>query len=270
MMAMRYLSWPPAQFRLTGAPRLRRSMLAAPLNPIGWMCSGTAWALLQAALLIALLLLISGAGRPAVALPGRGDPATARAVEVLIEAPATGIGRRAELISIVPADFAAVMGYRPALIDINGSLSLGKPIGACSSPVNLAFDMEPTCMGHDFGYDLLRYAAAIGAPLGDWARPLIDHWWYGQMHQRCDLAHSGGIALACHAQVLTTEAIIDVNSWREGDGPPIEENPWRYLGALVLLPVSLVGMRRLRRGDPFHPGSRLQTAPAVSGLRARN
>jgi len=161
-----------------------------------------------------------------------------------------------------------VMGYRPAVIDINGALSLGKPIGTCSSPVNLAFDMEPTCMGHDFGYDLLRYAAAIGAPLGDWARPLIDDWWYAEMHQRCDLAHSGGLAVACHGQVLATEAIIDVNSWREGDGPPIEENPWRYLGASVLLPVTLATIVRFRRGEPMHPEGRLQRAPAISVLRA--
>ena len=267
-MAMRHPSWPTEQSRLTSAPPLRRSMLAAPSNPVGFISSGAAWALLQAALVIALLLLVSGAGRPALALQGRGDPATVRAVEVLIEPEATGVGRRAELMSVVPADYAAVMGYRPVVIDINGSLSLGKPIGACSSPVHLAFDMEPTCMGHDFGYDLLRYAAAISAPLGDWARPLIDHWWYAEMHQRCDLVHSGPSGLACHGQVLATEVIIDVNSWREGDGPPIEENPWRYLGALVLLPVTLAAIVRFRRGEPMHPEGRLQRAPAISVLRA--
>lgn len=263
---MRHPSWPTKQPRLTAAPRLRRSLLPGSANPLGFVSPETAWALLQATLVIALLLLVSGAGRPVVALQGRGDPAAARAVEVLIAGETSGLDRRAELISVVPADYAAVMGYRPAVIDINGSLSLGKPIGDCSSPVHLAFDMEPTCMGHDFGYDLLRYAAAIGAPLGYWARPLIDDWWYAEMHQRCDLAHSGVSGLACHGQVLATEAVIDVNSWREGDGPPIEENPWRYLGALVLLPVTLAGILRFRRSDPILAGARLQSAPAVSVL----
>lgn len=268
MKAMPFPLWPTQSAALTAPPRLRRSMLPGSGTPLGFISPTTAWAWLQATLVIALLLLVSGAGRPAVALHGRGDPTAARAVEVLIEAEASGIGRRAELIAVVPADYADVMGYRPALIDINGSLSLGKPIGSCSSPVNLLFDMEPTCMGHDFGYDLLRYAAVIGAPLGDWARPLIDAWWYAEMHQRCDLLHTGAGGLACHGQVLATEAIIDVNSWREGDGPPIEENPWRYLGALVLLPVSLAAVLRFRRGDPLHPDSRLQSAPASSVLGA--
>lgn len=265
---MRYASWPTEPARLTTPPRLRRSLLPGPPIPVGFISPRTAWALLQATLVIGLLLLVSGAGRPTVDLQGRGDPAAARAVEVLIDGEASGVGRRAELISVVPADYATVMGYRPAVIDINGSLSLGKPVGACSSPVHLAFDMEPTCMGHDFGYDLLRYAAEIGAPLGDWARPLIDEWWYTEMHQRCDLAHTGVRSLACHGQVMATEAIIDVNSWREGDGPPIEENPWRYLGALVLLPITLLAVLRFRRRDPLHPESRLQSAPAVSVLGA--
>ncbi len=221
------------------------------------------WAMLQALLVVAMLLLVSGAGSPAVALAGRGDPATAHAVEVLIGPEANGPARRAEFIAAVPPDFESVMGYRPSMIDINGALSLAKPIGSCSSPVHLAFDMEPTCKGHDFGYDLLRYAAAIGAPLGEWARPLIDEWWYAGMHERCDLVHGGVLNLACHTQVLATEAIIDVNSWREGNGPPIEENPWRYLGALVLLPLALLGVVRVRRWDRPHPATQLQTTPSA-------
>jgi hypothetical protein len=217
----------------------------------------TVWALLQATIVVVLLLLVSGAGSSAMTLDGRGDPATVRAVEVLIDQIGADPGRRAELIASIPDGFASVMGYRPQVIDINGTASLGEPIGACSSPVHLAFDMEPTCKGHDFGYDLLRYAAVIGAPLGEWARPLIDEWWYAEMHERCSLTHAGVAALACHGQVLATEVIIDVNSWREGNGPPIEENPWRYLGALALLPVGATrrgirstACRRLRRRSP--------------------
>lgn len=267
MTRMRYPIWPTEPAALT-APgrRLRRSVLPGLVNPLELISPHLIWAMLQATLVVAMLLLVSGAGNPSVALQGRGDPATAHAVDLLIGAESTDLATRTESIAAVPADFAAVMGYRPSLIDINGSVSLAKPIGACSSPVALAFDMEPTCKGHDYGYDLLRYAAAIGAPLGDWARPLIDEWWYAGMHERCDLGHSGVINLACHGQVLATEAIINVNSWREGNGPPIEESPWRYLGALVLLPLSLVGAVRVRRGTPLHPGSRLQAAPNAPAL----
>ncbi len=226
----------------------------------------TVWALLQATIVVVLLLLVSGASSPAMTLNGRGDPQTAHAVEVLIDQVGTDPSRRAELIAAIPNGFVSVMGYRPELIDINGTVSLGEPIGACSSPVHLAFDMEPTCMGHDFGYDLLRYAAEIGAPMGEWARPLIDDWWYAEMHERCNLAHAGVAGLACHAQVLATEAIIDVNSWREGNGPPIEENPWRYLGALALLPVALAAAVRSGRNAPQHPIGGLQAAPGAFAL----
>ncbi len=223
-------------------------------------------ALLQATIVVAVLLLVSGAGNPAMTLAGRGDPATANAVEVLVANDGADPGRRAALIASIPNGFVSVMGYRPEVIDINGIVSLGEPIGACSSPVHLAFDMEPTCKGHDFGYDLLRYAAVIGAPLGEWARPLIDDWWYAEMHERCDRTRAGLSGLACHGQVLATEAIIDVNSWREGNGPPIEENPWRYLGALALLPVALAAVVRSRRNEPLHPIGGLQAAPAAFAL----
>lgn len=274
MTAMRLSNWPtwptcstePA--RATAAAQLRRSMLPWLTDPAELISARTVWALLQATIVIALLLLVSGAGSPAMTLDGRGDPAAAHAVEILIGREGTDTGRRAELVASVPEEFVSVMGYRPELIDINGTLSLGEPIGACSSPVHLAFDMEPTCKGHDFGYDLLRYAAAIGLPLGEWARPLIDDWWYAEMHQRCDLTHAGVTGLACHSQVVATEAIIDVNSWREGNGPPIEENPWRYLGALLLLPPTLALAIRSRRPASWHPLGRLQTVPDSSGLAA--
>lgn len=255
--------WPTDPARLTAPPRQRRSLLSGRSNPLEMISPQLVWAVLQAALVIGMLLLVSGAGRPAVALEGRGDPAAARAVEVLIGTESVGPAQRAQFIAAVPADYIAVMGYRPSVIDINGTLSLAKPIGTCSSPVQLAFDMEPTCKGHDLGYDLLRYAAAIGAPLGQWARPLIDQWWYSQMHLRCDLLHSGVSNLACHGQVLATEAIINANSWREGNGPPIEENPWRYLGALALTPIMLLAVVRLRRRDPEGLHTRLQASPAV-------
>lgn len=268
MAPMRYLTWPIEQARLTAPPRVRRSLLPGLSNPAELISPRIVWALLQATVVIAMFLLVSGAGSPVVTLPGRGDPATAHAVEVLIGREATGPDRRAELIASIPGDFGLVMGYRPEVIDINGTLSLAQPTGACSSPVHLAFDMEPTCKGHDYGYDLLRYAAEIGVPLGEWARPMVDDWWYAEMHQRCDLVQIGASGLACHGQVLATEVIINVNSWREGNGPPIEKNPWRYLGALALLTLTVLGAGRFQRRDYPDPMARFQSAPAVSALGA--
>lgn len=269
MAGMQHPIWAMDLARPTAASRLRRSLLPGVDNPAEIISPGTARALLQAMALIAIFLFVSGAGRPAVALGDRGDPAAGHAVEILIGRAASGSDGPADLMAAVPADFGSVMGYRPVVIDINGIPALGKPTGACSSPVHLAFDMEPTCKGHDLGYDLLRYAAAIGAPLGEWARPLIDDWWYAQMHQRCELRHSGPVGLACHSQVLAIEAVVSTNSWREGLGPPIEENPWRYLGAAFLVPLLLIAPRRLLGRRSHHPVGRLQSAPEVTALGSR-
>jgi len=264
---MRYRTGWTGQVSLSAPSGARRSLLSVLPSPVGLIPSPIMWALLQATVVVAMLLAVSGAGSPAMILSGRGDSETVSAVELLITGQGSGPDRRTELVASIPEDYVSVMGYRPEVIEINNALSLAKPIGTCSSPVHLVFDMEPTCKGHDLGYDLLRYAAAIGAPLGVWARPLIDDWWFANMHQRCESVHSGLTVLACHGQVLATEAVINVNTWREGYGPPIEENPWRYLGAAVLLPLTLLAVVRFRRTDS-PPVGRLQSGPEVSGFRA--
>lgn len=267
MARMRDLTQPPMLASSPGLPEpLRVVRFLLPWNPVEFLAPRIAWALLEATFVISALLLVSGAGRPVVTLDGVGDPETAAAVQVLIGQSAADHRSAESLTAVIPSRYSEVMGYRPVVIDVNGVATLAKPNGTCSSPVHLTFDMEPTCKGHDLGYDLLRYAALIGAPLGEWARPLIDQWWYDEMHARCELRHAGISGITCHAQVMATEVIVDGNSWREGDGPPIEENPWRYLGALVLLPLMLLGARRSRRVRPLHQVGALQSAPGLSGL----
>lgn len=201
---------------------------------------GTAF--LWSALGVLVLLILSGSGQPHVALRGPGDDAAARAVRVLIgDLPQ---GDPQAMLGLVPADYDEVMGYRPVIESINGEASLARADGQCSGPGTLPFDMEPTCRGHDLGYDLMRYAAAVAAPLGAWARPRIDQWWYDEMHLRCRIGHSGAAEIACHTQIYAIEAMVSTNTWREGEGPPLYDDPWRNLAAVVLTPAFLWTIRR--------------------------
>ncbi len=124
----------------------------------------------------------------------------------------------------VPADFADVMGYRPALVD--GLLVT--PHGDCSSPVPLPVEFDTACKAHDLGYDLLRYADRQGAPLGPWARQAIDRTLGERMGLACD---TRGEALArgrCQVMAAVADTFVDLNSRRQGYGVPVTES---FLGA---------------------------------------
>ncbi len=113
-------------------------------------------------------------------------------------------------LAVLPADFEAKMGYRPALVDGTPT----DPAGDCSSPVPLPGRFEEPCKVHDFGYDLLRLAAGNGTPLGGWARVALDRMLGDRMHQTCsnpvcdwaaDLAYTG----------------VAFNTWRQRDSAPV-------------------------------------------------
>ena len=109
----------------------------------------------------------------------------------------------------LPAGFAATMGYRPRLEDgypVN-------PAGGCSSPVTLPRRFEVLCRSHDFGYDLLRFAARSGHPLGGWARLRIDRTLVDRMHASCTTPW-------CDAAASAADMGLRLNTWRQYDGPP--------------------------------------------------
>ncbi|WUK39771.1 hypothetical protein OG935_00730 [Nocardia cyriacigeorgica] len=158
----------------------------------------------------------------------------------------------------VPADFADVMGYRPALVD--GLLVA--PHGDCSSPVPLPGEFDTACKAHDLGYDLLRYADRQGAPLGPWARQAIDRTLGQRMGLACD---TRGEALArgrCQVMAAVADTFVDLNSRRQGYGVPVTESflgaaaadtpaqPWLF-GAAAIGATAATGavvLTRARRG----------------------
>ena len=132
-----------------------------------------------------------------------GDPAAAAVVRQLLDRNGAGA------IAALPSDFASRMGYRPVLEGDDAS----NPGGDCSSPVPMPARFEPLCRTHDFGYDMLRYAARVGNPLGPWARLGLDTALVTRMRETChDPLCMGAAELA--------RVGVGLNTWHEGDGPP--------------------------------------------------
>jgi hypothetical protein len=178
-----------------------------------------------------------------MAPPRAGDPAAARAVRALTSA---GPGRA---IAAVPPDFAAVAGYRPVIISQAGRRLATRGDGGCSSPLGATpFDFSAVCAHHDLGYDLLRYAARRGDPLGGWARQAIDDQFTDGLAARC----RDQPATACADTAALYTAVVRLNTWRQGDGAPLTEDGKRWVAALVAgicMGLGVAG-RRVRALDP--------------------
>ncbi|WP_432765814.1 hypothetical protein [Nocardia cyriacigeorgica] len=158
----------------------------------------------------------------------------------------------------VPADFADVMGYRPALVD--GLLV--NPHGDCSSPVPLPAEFDTACKAHDLGYDLLRYADRQGAPLGPWARQAIDRTLGERMHLACDTRDEAFARGRCQVMAAVADTFVDLNSRRQDYGVPVTESflgaaaadtpaqPWLFGGAAIgaTAVTGAVVLTRARRG----------------------
>lgn len=170
-------------------------MLAA-----GLLCGGVAWVVLDQ--------LQQPPGGP-------GDPASARAVTALVTEPAA-LARQA-----VPADFARLEGYRPA---VQHGL-LVDPTGGCSSPVPLPRALHAACRQHDLGYDLLRHAAEVGAPLPAAAREAIDDRFDRNAHRACGRLHAGVAQFTCTGWADAAATAVRVNSWRQHGSTPVLDGP---------------------------------------------
>lgn len=138
----------------------------------------------------------------------------------------------------VPADYPTVMGYRPVLLtDAMGRPWWVSPRGGCSAPTGATqYDFSLPCKAHDLGYDLLRYAAATGHPLGPWARQAVDAAFGRALARRCDVVRRNGCSSAA---AIYHDAVV-FNSWRQdwSDPRPEPALPWILLATgLTLAPV---------------------------------
>jgi hypothetical protein len=150
----------------------------------------------------------------------------------------------------MPTNFAEVAGYRPAEVESDGVRMLVKPTGSCSSPFGAsAFDFSDACRRHDLGYDVLRYATAIGAPLDGAARRAVDSAFAAAVKRHCVATTEGLRRVGCLGTGALYVAVVRLNSWRQSYGNPGREPAVRKAlvgGAAALLVVLLLPWRRRR------------------------
>ncbi|HEX6684335.1 MAG TPA: phospholipase A2 [Candidatus Limnocylindrales bacterium] len=188
-------------------------------------------------------------------------------------------GKRA--LEYLPADFTQIMGYYPALGALaDGSVRLVNPQGSCSVPgEGYPFDFEVACKAHDFGYDMLRYAARTQTQLPATAREDIDNQLNADLHAQCMADRMRTTRATCDATVTIFRAGVGFNTWRQVYEPPADESGLpRTAGVLLLTLIGLFtlipGLRRrllASIGGSGRRGYRLRSpghAPGWGGSRA--
>jgi hypothetical protein len=178
-----------------------------------------------------------------------GDTAAGRAVAVLADPQRSGRDL------VLPTGFPSVMGYLPAEESGPGGLALAVRTDAtCSSPFGgTRYGFDQACRVHDLGYDLLRYAAKTGQPLGSSARKALDAAFGERMRERCRTAFDGLDRVSCVFVAGTYEGAVVANSWRQGFAAPRPDPLWAALapgGAVLMLGLAGLATRvrpRLRR-----------------------
>lgn len=179
--------------------------------------------------------------------------------------------------SAVPPDFLRRMGYRPQVEGLAGSDELVNPGGGCSSPFgSTRFDFDLACKHHDLGYDVLRYAARSGQPLGPAARQAIDRRFGADLTARCREVAGGVptlgrrmlIGTECQASALVYLGAVDINSWRQGWGTPGTESglPWVAAGGMGLV-AAVVTALVLTGYAAHHPTPRPSRGSPSTGVR---
>jgi len=214
----------------------------------------TTWTALTVAAAAALTTTLMA--DPAAAEQPRESTPTAAAIASLTTAD------HAAPASSIPADFAATMGYRPAV----ESGMLVNPSGDCSSPVTLPTEFETACKAHDLGYDLLRYADRHGAALGPWARKSLDAQLDRRMHGACDARTVDAARTSCYVMANIASAAVTSNSWRQGYVAPRPESMAGYALAggvgSVLIVGAVAATSRRGRGTTAAIGAATRSALA--------
>lgn len=148
-------------------------------------------------------------------------------------------------IDRLPSDFPRVMGYRPQLARLaDGSVRVVNPDGSCSVPgEGQPFDFAVACKAHDFGYDMLRYAARTHSPLPATAREDIDNRLNSDLHTQCMEDRVPSSRASCDATVAVFRAGVGFNTWRQTyDAPEDRSGLPRTAGVLLLGGLVVFGL----------------------------
>ncbi|RZQ60064.1 phospholipase A2 [Amycolatopsis suaedae] len=231
--------------------------------------STSAWLLLVAVVVLGFGFVASRSPAPPAQGPPPADVAAAAAAAQAIIAP----GTQPDALRRLPADFTRVTGVTPSSEPSrDGTVRAVHTGGGCSAPWgddNTRWDYGVSCRSHDLGYDLLRYAAARGHPLGPEVREALDDRLSADMYAACDLNPMNS-ATACRMVAGLYSAGLVVNSWHQRWGPPVGEPIEPMLAGVAvigcLLVVRLRGWLRVRRATPRpEKAPREPTAPTPGG-----
>jgi hypothetical protein len=121
-----------------------------------------------------------------------------------------------------PADFEQVMGYKPYAIQTKYGQRMQDPHGDASAPGKIGPDKEfdPMAKTHDYGYDLLRYYAKKGTPLGPEARKTADATFREDLFHYANDQKSLGSRIKFRAWAQIYATAVELNSRRQNYGPP--------------------------------------------------
>lgn len=121
-----------------------------------------------------------------------------------------------------PADFEQVMGYKPFSIQTKHGQRMQDPHGSASAPGKVGPDKEfdPAAKTHDYGYDLLRYYEKKGTPLGPEARKAADALFREDLFNYANDQKGLGSRLKFRAWAQIYATAVELNSRRQGYGPP--------------------------------------------------
>ena len=121
-----------------------------------------------------------------------------------------------------PADFEQVMGYKPYAIQTKHGQRMQDPHGDASAPGKIGPDKEfdPAAKTHDYGYDLLRYYAKKGTPLGPEARKAADALFREDLFHFANDQKSLGSRIKFRAWAQIYATAVELNSRVQHHGPP--------------------------------------------------
>jgi hypothetical protein len=121
-----------------------------------------------------------------------------------------------------PADFEQVMGYKPYSIQTKHGQRMQDPHGDASAPGKIGPDKEfdPAAKTHDYGYDLLRYYAKKGTPLGPEARKAADALFREDLFHFANDQKGLGSRLKFRAWAQIYATAVELNSRVQNHGPP--------------------------------------------------
>ncbi|SFB13643.1 phospholipase A2 [Amycolatopsis marina] len=227
----------------------------------------SAWVLVLVLVVVGFGFVASRSDPPAPTGPLRPEVAQAEQAIGTLLSPGTA----STTIELLPADFTEVTGVVPAeLTAPDNTIRAVHADGGCSTPWGddgTRWDYTASCKAHDLGYDLLRYSAAKGQPLGPEVRKALDDRLSADMHAMCGINPQNSPG-TCRAVASLFSAGLVINSWHQRWGPPVGEPVAPMLAGVAmigfLLTFRLRGWLHARRIAP----RQRQSVPAVVRHRA--